>query len=323
MSLDVVLCTHNPRLPTLRRVINALVRQTSGPQSFRFLLVDNASSPPVRNDVLHPLTRAGVDARRVEEPALGLTRARLRALAETRAELLLFVDDDNELSERYLEEGLRFASKHPGVGAFGGKLLLPPELEPPYWVSPFLNYLGIKDAGDEVIVGSSLAWGPWEPPGAGLFVRRVVAQAYGRRVESDPRCLLLGRQGERGLASCDDSFLVRQAPSLGLSTAYVPQLWLHHHLEPERFRYRYLLRLLTAFGASLAVLEALVSETAEIPNRYRGRMRSLITAWHGYRIGRRRSQRFGFAMFGHHLAARRAWVQLSRDATFGQPSGTR
>ncbi|HET6413013.1 MAG TPA: glycosyltransferase [Anaeromyxobacter sp.] len=310
MKLDVVICTHTPRASVLDRVIEALARQTARPPAFRVLLIDNASSPPVAQSVLNPLSRAGIDARIVVEPVLGLPYARLRALAETTSNWVLFVDDDNELAERFVEEGLAFLEAHRRVGAFGGKLLLPSGLALPAWKTPFLTYLGIKDAGDSVLESTSDNWGPWEPPGAGLFVRREVLQAYADRVSRDPRGLLLGRRGNKVLSSCDDSFLVRQAPRLGFALAYVPQLKLVHHLEPHRLRYSMLLRLLVAFGSSLALLDALVHESAIVPPQYRGWFRRAVTAWHGYRVGRRRSHRFGLAMVGHHLAAGHTWAQL-------------
>lgn len=315
MNVEVAVCTHNPRPDVIGRVVASLARQTLGPAAFPVLLVDSASSPPVRPETLAPLRARGFEARCVTEPAPGLARARLRALAETKGDWLLFVDDDNELADDYVAEGLRFVQAHPGVGAFGGRLRLPPGLAPPTWAAPFLAYLGIRDAGDEAIIASSDRWGPWEPPGAGLFVRRDVVRAYAERLRADPRGFRLGRAGG-SLASCDDALLVRQAPRLGLSTAYAPRLSLVHHLAPERFRYGYLLRLLGAFGASLTLLEALLRGAAEIPAPYRW-PRLPVTLWHAYRIGRRGSHRFAAAMVVHHFAAWRTWRALARSPAAG------
>jgi len=313
MGLDVCICTHQPRVATLARVVNALAGQTVGVDAFRVLLVDNASSPPVTEEVLEPLRRAGFAARRVAEPTPGLARARLRVLNESHADWLLFVDDDNELAPDYVAQGLLFLRERPQLGAFGGKLLLPPELFLPSWKRPFLTYLGVRNEGDQVIEGASTEWGPWEPPGAGLFVRRSVLEAYAQRIREDPRGLLLGRRGRRILASCDDSLLVRQAPRLGYTTAYQPSLSLVHHLEPRRLRLGYLLRLVAAFGSSLTMLEVLIRGFHEVPPAYRG-PRFCLTLWHSFRIGRRKSYPFAIAMLLHTLEARRTWAELAAAA---------
>jgi glycosyltransferase involved in cell wall biosynthesis len=318
VNVDIAVCTNNPRPDVIRRVIASLGRQTLGPTAFQVLVVDNASSPPVDPEILAPLQALGFRARCVVEPVPGLARARLRALSETRGDWLLFVDDDNELDDDYVEQGMRFAQAHPGVGAFGGKLRLPPGVEPPAWADPFLTYLGIRDAGDEVIIGASDRWGPWEPPGAGLFVRRDVVCAYAEFLRVDPRGLRLGRTGQ-ALASCDDSLLVRQAPRMGLSSAYVPGLSLVHHIAPRRFRYGYLLRLLGAFGASLTLLEALIRGAAEVPVPYRW-PRLVVTLWHAYRVGRRSSYRFAAAMVLHHYTAWRTWRELARSSATDAPA---
>src|SRR5512135_205558 len=95
--IDVCMCTHAPRLEILRRALSALANQSSGPGSFRLLLVDNATTPPLPEELLEPVRDAGIEARLVREERLGLTAARLRAIAETSGPWILFLDDDNEL----------------------------------------------------------------------------------------------------------------------------------------------------------------------------------------------------------------------------------
>jgi len=177
VNLDVCICTHSPRLDVLQLAIGALARQTAAP-GFRVLVVDNASEPAVPESVLEPLRARGVAARIVKEPVAGVASARLRAITETGGDWLLFVDDDNELADDFVEIGSRWASQRGDVGAFGGRLLLGERVRVPRWAAPFLPYLAVKDPGDAVITGASLEWGPWEPPGARAFVRRELAEAY-------------------------------------------------------------------------------------------------------------------------------------------------
>lgn len=302
--IDVCLCTHNPRPEILEKVLASIQNQTIGGDTFRFLIVDNASSPPLDETLLAPFTKHGIVARMVREPTPGIARARLRAILETEGEWLLFVDDDNELMPDYIAEGIKFASKQEDVGCFGGKLLLAPNLCSAAWVEPFLPFLAIKDIGDEPIIGKSALWGPWEPPTAGAFIKRSVLAQYKQRAENDEKFFKLGRTGKKNLSSCEDSLIMRGAFSLGLTNAYYPKLVLYHHLDAKRFNLKYLIRLMYAYGVSHVVLESVLHGPQIIPDFYlHGKqfLRLLLGAAKG---GAKQSLAFCIGMVAYHLGAR-------------------
>src|ERR1022692_4717847 len=100
MKFSVIICTHNPRPDYLRRTLDALKAQTLPKEQWELLLIDNASKEPLADTwdlSWHP------QARHIREEALGLTRARLCGISQSKGELLVFVDDDNVLSADYLE----------------------------------------------------------------------------------------------------------------------------------------------------------------------------------------------------------------------------
>lgn len=301
--IDVCICTHNPRLDVLSVVVQSIARQTAGAAAFRVLVVDNASLPRLREGILDPIRSAGIDVRMVFEPTPGLQRARLRAIEETSGEWVLFVDDDNELMPNFLACGLEFISQHENVGCFGGKLKLPAYLAPNAWVRPFLPYLGIKDAGDEVIIKKMDKWGPWEPAGAGAWVRRNVLSEYQQRSRETDRFFRLGRTGTSNLASCDDSILMRGAFRVDMACAYVPQLELLHHLCPKRFRFRYLLRLMHAYGSSHVTLETILSGRQLVPKRYADARAFLKLLLWVFGTHSRESFPFAVGQIAYHLGA--------------------
>ena len=311
--IDVCLCTHNPRLALLKKVLTSILHQTVGNDAFRFLIVDNASSPPLDESLLVPFVKQGILARIVREQMPGIARARLRAILETDGEWLLFVDDDNELMPEYIARGLEFASHHNDVGCFGGKLLLAPVISPDMWVKPFLPYLAIKDAGNDPIFGKSDSWGPWEPPTAGAFIKRSVLTLYRQRAHIDENIFKLGRKEKNNLSSCEDSLIMRGAFSIGLANAYNPEMVLYHHLDPKRFNLKYLLRLMYAYGVSHVVLESLLKGRQPIPRYYQSVkqfLRLLLAAAKG---GAQQSLPFGLGMLTYRLGARSEHLRQHKE----------
>jgi glycosyltransferase involved in cell wall biosynthesis len=76
-QISVIVCSHNPRIDYLTRVLVALRDQTLSPERWELLLIDNASREPLSNGfdlAWH------VRGRHVREEELGLTRARLRGI---------------------------------------------------------------------------------------------------------------------------------------------------------------------------------------------------------------------------------------------------
>lgn len=255
MVLDVCICTHNPRREIFAIVVNAIANQTLANDAYKVWVIDNCSSPALTDADLLPLKTAGVDYTIVVEPQLGNLHARRRAIEETSGELLVFVDDDNEISPTYLETAVNIANENPSIGCFGGKLLLAPNLACPTWIKPLLPYLAVRDYGDDIITNLSNSWGQWEPPTAGAGVRRQVLKRYLERLDEIPEALKLGRRGRSGLLSGEDSLMMRGAFDLGLECSYQPSLVLIHHLNPNRFKLPYLIKLMYSYGRSHVILE--------------------------------------------------------------------
>lgn len=269
VRIEVCICTHNPRPEILELTLKSLAAQDADPRQFSLLIVDNASTPPLEPSLLKPLEGSGIKARMVSEPTPGLSRARLKAIAETTCDWVLFLDDDNELYPDYLSTGLNVIDTVPELGCFGGKLILPEYIKPSRLYRPFLPYLAIKDCGDEVMTDRTDYWGPWEPPGAGSYVHRRLLEHYRDRAAKDEQFFALGRTGKKSVASCEDSLMMRGAVELGLYCSYQPGLKIIHHISPHRLDLRYLMKLMYGFGVSIATCELLLNSKKETPEEYR------------------------------------------------------
>lgn len=256
--MEVCLCTFNPRLDVLRVVILSIASQSVHADTFSFLLVDNASSPPLRPELLAPLKKKGIVCRLVCENRAGIFQARNRAMRESKQPLILWIDDDTELPENYIEQCLEIAKNNPHIGCFGGKLLIGPNCRYSKWTLPIHPWLAIIDRGDAPITNKANHWGPWEPPTAGAVVRRQVVDCYLDFVDKLPNGYVIGQVGNKALLRGEDSLLMRMAHRVDLACSYQPQLRLIHHLDNRRFKARYLFKLFYGYGRSYVLLEKIL-----------------------------------------------------------------
>ena len=174
MQASIIICAHNPRPAYLTRVLDALHAQTLPLAEWELLVIDNASTEPLagRFDISwHP------SGRHVREDELGLTPARLRGIGESKADVVIFVDDDNVLDVHYLATAVEIGQTWPILGAWGGHVEGEFEVEPAEWTKAYWIHLAIRPC-------INIRWSnnpdDWEsvPVGAGLCIRRRVAEIY-------------------------------------------------------------------------------------------------------------------------------------------------
>lgn len=250
VAISVIICTHNPRLVYFRRCLDALREQTLSRERWELIVVDNRSDEPVadRVDVFWPLS-----ARFIREEKLGLTPARLRGIREAAGELLVFVDDDNVLDADFLETALRTAEERPFLGSWSGQCRPGFEEQPPAWTCRYWGNLSIREFSKDV--WSNLPRLPETMPcGAGLCVRRDVAQHYLLLHESGKRSFQFDRTGD-SLISGGDNDLAACACDLGLGVGLIAALKLTHLIPPERLTEDYLARLAEGIHFSSTLLD--------------------------------------------------------------------
>jgi glycosyltransferase involved in cell wall biosynthesis len=237
VNLSVIICTHNPRQDYISQVLDSLEQQTLDRNDWELLIIDNASKIPLDTILKlswHP------QAKIIREEQLGLTPARLRGIREAGTEVLIFVDDDNVLDREYLEYALKYAKEWPMLGAWGGQTQPKFEIEPPAWTEDYWQYLGIRSFNGDC--WSSLPQWEATPIGAGMCVRKSVADRYAGSLQSDPQRQNLDRQGNL-LLSCGDMDFAYTACDMGLGIGIFASLKLLHMMPPGRLEEAYLLRL--------------------------------------------------------------------------------
>ena len=252
VQLSVCICTHNPRKDYLERTLESLARQTLPKNVWELLIIDNASSMPVKESFSLDWHHS---ARHIHEEKIGLTMARLRAIAETGTPLLLFVDDDNVLSEDYLMNLLELEKKMPFIGCFGAGVLDPEYEEQPreelLQLMPMLALRTITIDGWSNVAGDGIT--PW---GAGLAVRRDVAKEYAKLIGECPIRKTLGRAGG-ALLSGEDDEISWVACSMGYGKGLFVCLSLKHLISSNRVEMDYLLKIAKGHAFSRKLLSHL------------------------------------------------------------------
>jgi len=249
LKISVIICTHNPRRDYLERVLQALKAQTLSQEAWELLLVDNASDTTLASEVNLSWHS---QARHIREDQLGLTPARLRGIKEAVAETLVFVDDDNVLDSDYLEVALQISKDFPLLGAWGGQIRAEFEVLPPDWAKPYLPYLAIREFEQDKW-SNLLHQYETTPCGAGLCIKKTIADQYAKLVQSDSKRSGLDRKGST-LTSSGDSDLAFTACDIGLGTGQFVALKLTHLMSASRVEEDYLIRLFEGMVYSDAVL---------------------------------------------------------------------
>lgn len=304
-DISCIICTHNPRRDYLDRTLESIRAQTLDQGRWELILVDNASKEPLSDSCdlsWHP------NGRVIREDRVGLIHARLRSFVETKSPLIVFSDDDNELEPDYLEKAWRTYNTFPQLGAFGACIECEyeePIEAPKAWIDVFRDPNGAKGT-----VWSSDAWHHRSNPiGAGLCIRREVANHYLQLAEEDPRRLKFGRTGKR-LMAFEDTDIIHAACEMGLGKGILEELRLTHLIPARRTTKNYLLKLAEGHAFSEAMFLEL-KQNSKKPgglSAVRGYFRYLLS------IGFKRKM----------IAANRAGISAARrEIALGQKRGNK
>lgn len=264
MFVTVAICTHNPKPHYLARVVEGLRAQTLAQDAWELLLVDNASNNPLPEPATVGWHR---DGRIVREEQLGLTHARLRAIREGRGELFVFVDDDNVLEPDFLEHAVAIASERPYIGAWSGQCHPQFDVQPADWTRRYWGMLVIREFSQTSWSNLGLLTDTM-PCGAGLCIRRSVAEAYVTLHNSGKRQIVLDRRGT-SLMSGGDNDMAACACDIGLGVGLFPELELAHLIPENRTTADYLAKLADGIHYSAIYLRSFRGAEAVKPTRKR------------------------------------------------------
>lgn len=271
VPVTVVIPTFNPRMDYLQSVLDALRIQTLPLSEWDLLVVDNNSAPTLlgRLDVgWHP--RAAV----IREEAQGKMRAQLTAFKLIQSELIVIVDDDNVLAPNYLEQVVTIATNFPFLGTWSGRIELKLE-DPRNPPTERLRHLLAERLVESPVWSNDPKHVESTPWGAGMCIRRAVAEKYVEATNANPQRLRLDPQGDQ-LRYGGDTDVAYTGCSIGFGMGVFPSLNVAHLISKRRCTLDYLMKTQQAHAYS-EILHHWVL-TGIVPQR-RSDLRARVMHW--------------------------------------------
>lgn len=218
--LSVVVCTEG-RTDTLPACLASLAAQ-AGEAGAEVIVVENAADEAAWR--AFEASGALSTARVVSSRPLGLSRARNLGVAEARAPLAAFIDDDAEAAPGWMQAAVDALARDPACVCVGGPVApIWPEARPG-WLDPSLDgFYTIVDRGP---APRALAAHEWLA-GTNIAFRRDALLAEGGFDER------LGR-GPGGLLGNEEIALLRRFHAQGLTVLYDPAMAVRHRVHAER-----------------------------------------------------------------------------------------
>lgn len=209
----------------------------------------------------------------VEEPRLGLTLARSRALDESEGEAVIFCDDDVEPHPQALRRMADTAACQPHLAGGGGVIhaRLPESTSWPDWLDERLRlYLAVRENGScDALEITPTQNGSYFPFGAFSWWRRKLLKPWREAVRRES--FHLDRRG-RDLWSAGDTEIIHTVLESGAPLKFDPAIEAWHRIPAERLTEAYMARLMYWIGRSL---ERLTNRTRV--NAWRAAARSYLT----------------------------------------------
>ncbi len=237
LQFSFIICTYN-RASYLKETIESVLFHFKDKQNFELLVIDNNSKDHtvqvVESFAGNPVLKYFLETRQ------GLSHARNRGMAEAKGDIMVFIDDDVDIHNNYLNLMEKLYSD-PAINIVGGKVL-PYNLDIPEWLpQQFYFIASIFDVGNEPRFVEKLM-------GANYSMRREVTEKVGLYNTE------LGRKGNNLMGGEENDYLAR-AQAKGYKVFYHPELIVYHKIE-NKLNKEYIFNYASNIGNAEAMIDA-------------------------------------------------------------------
>ena len=240
MELSIIISTYN-NATSLVRTLESVAKQDYDKKAWECVVVNNNSTDDTAERVsafveAHP----ELNIRVVEESQQGLSYARNRGIAESKGQVIAFIDDDETINEGFVSAYIDLFCNH---GAFVGSGVLKVcyDSKRPKWMSHYTEKMIANpfDLGDEIVTVTTKI----TPTGGNMAFNREVFNLYGNFDTN------LGRKGEV-LFGGEENDMFDRIRDLGERVFYTPHAIAYHHIADRKLTSEYFDELSYGVGIS-------------------------------------------------------------------------
>ncbi len=238
--ISVIICTYNPEIRLIKRAIKSVLAQKTSLE-YELIIVDNNSSNDFSNN---SEIKSLIDYKTkiICECKQGLVFARITGVLNSKFEIIVFVDDDNELSSDYINGVSLLFQKYSKVKIWGAGNINVDFIEgTENWVKKYMMDFYQKRQFTEDLFGNKEGWTQFYPVGSGMAIEKKSFQLYLDSYSSG-QISATGRKGD-SLASGEDSQIIWTIIKSGYFVGSSPLLKLVHIIPKKRTSFSYLKRL--------------------------------------------------------------------------------
>ncbi len=226
IEISLIICTCN-RVDMLYDLLESIDAQSLDKSRFEVLLIDQSDDDKAKDLVK--------DCKWINYTKLdskGVSISRNKGIATAAGEILVFIDDDVLLGEKYLEEILNFfKTSELKPDMIGGKTLIDFIGKKPDWLSGrLLEVLAASDFGDEPKYYSEHP--KHVPYTCNMAIKKSCAQKVGGFSE-------LISKLDLKIAVNDDVIFANQVRQAGYNLVYNPNMLVYHRMPAARLTYDY------------------------------------------------------------------------------------
>jgi len=239
-TLSIVVCTYN-RDNYIGKTLEHLLDQHIETIDYEVIIVNNNSTDhtdTICQDFISNHPQAPFHY--FIEHNQGHSYSRNRGIAESKGNIISFIDDDAFVHHDFGTNIITYFNSHPEVKVIGGKIIPVYEDSAPNWMTPFLLPLvSALDMGSQPKPFTGRKF----PVGANIAFRKSVFDRYGRFN------VALGRKGT-GLMGGDEKELVYRLKANNEPVHYVPNVVVDHIIPQKRLQLSYIRGLAQGVGQS-------------------------------------------------------------------------
>ncbi len=254
--ISAIVCTYNREF-FLKKALDSLARQSLSADEYEIVLVNNNSTDSTEL-ICKDFQKAHPDISftYVIEEQQGLSFARNRGIAESKSDLVTFIDDDAWLERDFLKNTVEFMEANPEAASVGGVILLDYEDKEPSWMNKYMASLfGYFKYSDELVQFTSLDY----PRGSNMTFRTSVFKEIGDFNTE------LGRVG-KNLAGGEEKDIYQRIYKKGLKVWYLPEAIVYHAVPLSRTSEEFIRR--QSIGVGISERLRIKGNTAETVKRY-------------------------------------------------------